>query len=190
MYPKSFDWKHVLTQSGNQGNCGSCYIFSTLRMTEARLRILYNHDIKLSVQHAVDCSYYNQGCDGGYPYLVMKFSNENQLIPEDCHNYYGRNDRCSASCNINELKYHYKIKDYKYIGGSYGKCSEKGLMEEIFKKGPVVVSFEPDYNFMFYKKGVYHSLSENTWMDKGLMKPEWEKVDHSVLVVGWGNDYF
>ncbi len=26
-----------------------------------------------SVQHAMDCNYYNQGCDGGYSMLVSKF---------------------------------------------------------------------------------------------------------------------
>jgi len=61
-------------------------------------------------------------------------------------------------------------------------------MQELFKKGPIVVSFEPDYNFMMYKSGIYHSLDEKTWISKGIPKPEWEKVDHSVLLVGWGED--
>ncbi len=56
------------------------------------------------------------------------------------------------------------------------------------EKGPIVVSFEPDYNFMMYKSGIYHSLDEKTWISKGIPKPEWEKVDHSVLLVGWGED--
>ena len=86
------------------------------------------------------------------------------------------------------MPYIYKATDYKYIGGSYGKCSQKKMMEEIYKNGPIVVSFEPDYNFMMYKNGVYHSLGEETWMSNGLPKPEWEKVDHSVLLVGWGED--
>ena len=43
-------------------------------MIEARLRIHEDENVKLSVQHAVDCDVYNQGCDGGYPYLVEKFA--------------------------------------------------------------------------------------------------------------------
>ena len=61
-------------------------------------------------------------------------------------------------------------------------------MQELKEKGPIVVSFEPDYNFMMYKSGIYHSIDEKTWISKGLPKPEWEKVDHSVLLVGWGED--
>jgi cathepsin C len=60
------------------------------------------------------------------------------------------------------------------------------MMEDIYKNGPIVVSFEPDYNFMLYKKGIYHSLYNDSWIVKGLPKPEWEKVDHSVLLAGWG----
>lgn len=86
-FPLNFDWKHALKPSASQGDCGSCYTVSTLRMIEARLKILYNHDVNLSFQHALDCSYYNQGCNGGYPYLVMKFANEFELIPEHCQPY-------------------------------------------------------------------------------------------------------
>lgn len=81
------------------------------------------------------------------------------------------------------------MSDYKYIGDSYGQCSQKKMMEELYKNGPIVVSFEPDYNFMMYKSGIYHAIEENTWIEKGLPKPEWQKVDHSVLLVGWGNNY-
>lgn len=62
------------------------------------------------------------------------------------------------------------------------------MIEELYKNGPLVVSFEPDYNFMFYKSGIYHSLSGETWINQGMPKPEWQKVDHSVLLVGWGED--
>jgi cathepsin C len=87
MFPKSFDWKDKLKSAGSQGNCGSCYVYSTIRMIQARLKIKYDHDVDLSVQHALDCSFYNQGCNGGYPFLVMKFANEFQLIPEICKPY-------------------------------------------------------------------------------------------------------
>jgi hypothetical protein len=92
------------------------------------------------------------------------------------------------TCDIANLPFKYKAENYHYVGGSYGQCSEKKLMEELYKNGPIVVSFEPDYNFMMYKSGIYHSIDEKTWISKRLPKPEWEKVDHSVLLVGWGED--
>lgn len=59
------------------------------------------------------------------------------------------------------------------------------MMEELMNKGPIVVSFEPTSDFMYYNGGVYHSVDAE-WVRKGLDKPEWEKVDHSVLLYGWG----
>jgi cathepsin C len=42
---------------------------------------------KLSVQHILSCSVYNQGCDGGYAYLALKFGNEVEIFPESCMPY-------------------------------------------------------------------------------------------------------
>jgi cathepsin C len=188
-FPKAFDWKDKLKEAGSQGNCGSCYVYSTMRMLEARLKILFDHNIDLSVQHALDCSFYNQGCGGGYPYLVMKYSSEFELIPESCKSYQEATGQCyTNTCNINDLPYIYRTKDYKYVGGSYGSCSERAIMDEVYHNGPIVVSFEPDYNFMMYKSGVYHSIGDDTWITHAVPKPEWEKVDHSVLLVGWGEE--
>jgi cathepsin C len=187
MYPKSFSWKSRILGVGKQGSCGSCYAFSTMKMLEARLNISKNEFVSLSVQHAISCSFYNQGCSGGYPYLVMKFANEFELIPEQCKPYLESDGKCSANyCDIKTIPYIYKANNNRYLGGSYGQCSQKIMMDELMKNGPIVVSFEPDYNFMMYKSGIYHSIDNNTWITKGLPKPEWEKVDHSVLLVGWG----
>jgi cathepsin C len=60
-------------------------------------------------------------------------------------------------------------------------------MKELYENGPIVISFEPSYQFMHYKSGIYDSLKEN-WTHQGATKPEWEKVDHSVIAVGWGYD--
>jgi cathepsin C len=37
-------------------------------------------------------------------------------------------------------------------------------MEEVKKNGPVVVSFEPAHDFMYYRKGIYHSVEANEWI--------------------------
>lgn len=60
-------------------------------------------------------------------------------------------------------------------------------MKEVMREGPIVVSFEPDYLFMLYKKGIYYSVGD-TWLTRKENKPIWTKVDHSVVLVGWGFD--
>mmetsp|Transcript_28513 Transcript_28513/g.25386 ORF Transcript_28513/g.25386 Transcript_28513/m.25386 type:complete len:167 (-) Transcript_28513:260-760(-) len=107
-----------------------------------------------------------------------------ELVPESCNSYHESNGECST-CDTTTLPELYKVKDYSFVGGTYGKSNEKNIMEEIHKNGPVVVSFEPGYDFMSYNGGVYSS-SEADWVAKGEKRPIWEKVDHSVLCYGWG----
>ena len=47
--PKQFSWKHVLDTPREQKDCGSCYIFATLEMLQARLQILYDEEVRLSI---------------------------------------------------------------------------------------------------------------------------------------------
>ena len=51
---------------------------------EARLKIKHNYKERISLNHILNCSVTNQGCDGGYSYLVSKFGAEFELIPKSC----------------------------------------------------------------------------------------------------------
>ncbi len=61
-------------------------------------------------------------------------------------------------------------------------------MEEILANGPIVVNFEPQFDFMFYGGGIYHSAYAADWILNSDERPQWEKVDHSVLCYGWGEE--
>lgn len=37
-------------------------------------------------------------------------------------------------------------------------------MEEMMENGPIVVSFEPNYDFMYYSEGIYHSVDAEEWL--------------------------
>jgi cathepsin C len=186
--PKNFDWKDKLKPTESQGGCGSCYAYAAMRMLEARIKILFDDDVKLSVQHALDCSYYNQGCKGGYSFLVFKFSQDFELVPEDCHPYNAKIGKCADSCDVSRLDFPYTVESFSYLGGGYGRTDETMMMEELYKNGPFVVSIEPDADFVYYQSGIYSSINNITWVTQGISPPEWRKVDHSVLLVGWGED--
>jgi len=55
------------------------------------------------------------------------------------------------------------------------------IKDELVARGPVVMSFEPREDFMYYKAGVYKSGPNK-------IHQEWEQVDHAVLLVGYGED--
>ena len=67
--PKSIDWEKngKVTSVKNQGNCGSCWAFSTVGAIESALAIKKNKLIDLSEQQLMDCSkdYDNDSCNGG-----------------------------------------------------------------------------------------------------------------------------
>ena len=106
------------------------------------------------------------------------------MILDKCYNQYA--DGCSRNCKNSDLdKITLKVANNRYVGGSYGKCSEEKILREVYDNGPIVISLEPDYSFMFYKSGIYMSPNNN-WFINNLPKPEWEKVDHSMVLVGWG----
>ena len=141
-------------------------------MLTARLRI-QGHDVLLSPQQTVDCNSYNQGCDGGYPFLVEKFGTENYLVTEKSYPYVAKTQKCKQHEAIEEAHTLYGVRDYKFIGGAYGKSTEKNIMEEIHKNGPVVMNFEPQFDFMFYGGGVYFSSKAADWILNKEERPEW-----------------
>ena len=93
-----------------QKDCGSCYAISTMAMLSARLRIKgVSEDADLAPQYSVDCNYYNQGCEGGYPYLVEKFVSESFAISEELYPYSGYDQKCNQEA-LKKAKQVYGVK--------------------------------------------------------------------------------
>jgi len=199
---KNWDWRNVggvsyVSSVKTQGSCGSCYIFSTVNSLEARLRILTNNQDKteFSKQFPVSCSFYSEGCDGGYPILIGKFFNEFELVPESCFPYKGDgNIKCSEVCDYTKSKKKYTVSKYGYIGGHYGGLTEALMLKELRARGPISGNMQIPISFHYYSSGIYsnsqlkknsHLISHLKMIDKSIF---WEKVDHSVTIVGYGEE--
>lgn len=73
-----------------------------------------------------------------------------------------------------------KVGEYGQVGGVMGRATERDIMQEIARNGPVVMSMAVDYPFMLYKGGVY-SPPPGQWGGS-------KTLAHLVLCYGWGFD--
>lgn len=183
----AFDWRNKdgkdwLQPVVTQGDCGSCYTISTVHMLTARNRITKNDPSKepFSVMFPLYCSEYNQGCDGGYGFLQSKWAEDVGLVPESCAPF-AESTSCHAllDCDLGSTRF--RATNHHYVGGFYGASDEARIREELVRNGPLVMSFEPKEDFMYYKGGVYKSGANK-------IHQEWEQVDHAVLLAGYGED--
>jgi len=184
---EEFDWrkkdgKNWLTPVVTQGDCGSCYTIATVHMLTARNRIRAKStsEPSFSVSFPLYCSEFNQGCDGGYGFLQTKWSEDVGLIPGHCAPFSQGGGSCKTvpSCNLGSKRY--RAANHHYVGGYYGGSDADSIKKELLR-GPVVMSFEPSEDFMYYKNGVYRSGPHK-------IHQEWEQVDHAVLLVGYGKE--
>jgi hypothetical protein len=142
---KDVEWQAPITV---QGNCGSCYAVAAVYALQSRANLLLaregiNEPIKLSTQSVVSCSYYNQGCNGGLEMLVHRHAKEAGIPLESCMPYTsgstGAVPMCVSQCfdDPSELVY---AKDYGYVGGFNGQCSEARLLRNLYEYGPLTVA--------------------------------------------------
>mmetsp|Transcript_112768 Transcript_112768/g.318788 ORF Transcript_112768/g.318788 Transcript_112768/m.318788 type:complete len:586 (-) Transcript_112768:159-1916(-) len=182
----SLDWRDVDGQNWlqpvvQQGDCGSCYTISTVHMLTSRNRIRRGDTSEpaFSVSFPLYCSEYNQGCDGGYGFLQSKWAEDIGLIPESCAPFSEGGGACEVSPDCDLGSRRYRATAHHYVGGFYGGSDEALIREELTNNGPIVLSFEPKEDFMYYKEGIYQSAPNK-------IHQEWEQVDHAVLAVGYG----
>jgi cathepsin C len=180
---------------------------------ESRFRIASKNKLKINVspQNILDCSIYNQGCAGGYPYLVMKHVHEFGAVESECAPYEGSDAKCKADkflvkpkkssatspasflqeADSSEASCHrrYYISDYRYVGGYYGACNEVAMMKEIYKNGPVIVAFQAPGSLFYYSGGIFHGPKPQ-WHEDNHRKDLniWEQTNHAVVGVGWGEE--
>jgi len=179
--PATVDWvtKGAVTGIKNQGQCGSCWSFSTTGSVEGQHFIKKQASpagmkplVGLSEQNLMDCStsYGNQGCDGGLMDQAFEYIIANKGIELEADYPYTAEDGYSCL---------YKSKDR-------GACIEKyqdiptgdeaALHTAIANIGPVSVAIDASQSsFQFYSGGVYYEPQCSS-----------TQLDHGVLAVGYG----
>jgi len=165
--PESVDWvaKGDVTPVKNQGQCGSCWAFSTTGSIESRVSIAGGGLTSLSEQELVDCSKKNNGCSGGLMDYAFDFVIQNKgLCSEDDYPYTAEDGTCDdSSCTRHDA-----ISSYVDVS------STTEALEQALAAGPVSIAIEADQmSFQLYTSGVLTAACGTN-------------LDHGVLAVGYG----
>lgn len=169
LHQNSVDWRDSFKVSSvkNQGQCGSCWGFSSVGAVESAWAIKHNTLYNLSEQELIDCSTQNHGCEGGSMDLAFQYIIENGLCSNISYPYTAEDGQCNNTC-----KSLVKISNYSDIIPN----SEKMLMRAV-QHQPVSVAIQANKrSFQMYKSGIYNDP------DCGF------QLDHGVLLIGYGYD--
>jgi len=171
--PASVDWvtQGVVTPIKNQGDCGSCWAFSTTGAIECEYAIKNGELNSLSEQQLVDCSISegNLGCAGGDMDAAFKYvQKEGGLCSEASYPYTASDGVCkSSSCGT--------LYDPITTHTDVTSDDETSLINAA-AVGCVSVAIEADqYAFQYYSSGILSGTCGTS-------------LDHGVLVVGYGVD--
>jgi C1A family cysteine protease len=177
--PNSVDWsaKGAVTPVKDQGQCGSCWAFSTTGSLEGAWFLKHNALVNLSEQQLVDCSTAegNQGCNGGLMDYGFQYVVDNKGLTTD--KAYPYTATGPNACNAAGLPVAATASGFKDVPTN----SQVALMTAVVQQ-PVSVAIEADQDsFQLYASGV-------------LTKSCGTNLDHGVLLVGYGSlggvDYY
>merc|ERR1712108_113421 len=77
--PSSYDWRDhgAVTPVKNQGQCGSCWAFSTTGTVEGAIAMGTGNLVSMGEQNLMDCDSNNNACNGGNPYMALEYILQN-----------------------------------------------------------------------------------------------------------------
>ncbi|XP_057534625.1 vignain-like [Amaranthus tricolor] len=167
--PTSVDWRKMgaVTPIKNQGQCGSCWAFSTVAAVEGINQIKTGKLISLSEQELVDCdTSENQGCNGGLMDYAFDFiKKQGGITTEDTYPYVGQDGKCKLKKNIKKVS----IDGHEDVPEN----DESALLKAVANQ-PVSVAIDAGSDDMqFYSEGVYDGKCGTD-------------LNHGVAAVGYG----
>jgi C1A family cysteine protease len=173
--PTSIDWRtqNAVTPVKDQGQCGSCWSFSSSGAMEGAWAISKHTLVSLSEQQLVDCSkkYGNLGCKGGEMDSAFLYAIDNGLCSESAYPYVSGQTLAAGTCQTCTPV------------ATFSDCMDVSpddqlvLQSAVANKGPVSIAIEADTRiFQSYSSGVITSTSCGT------------NLDHGVLIVGYGTE--
>ncbi|NXL66987.1 CATB protein, partial [Chordeiles acutipennis] len=186
--PDNFDsrtqWPNcpTISEIRDQGSCGSCWAFGAVEAISDRICVHTNArvSVEVSAEDLLSCCGFEcgMGCNGGYPSGAWRYWTERGLVSGGLYDSHVGNLCPAIPSSVWPDNAILMVGLFSSLGiTSYGvPRSEKEIMAEIYKNGPVEGAFIVYEDFLMYKSGVYQHVSG-------------EQVGgHAIRILGWGVD--
>lgn len=196
--PQVLDWRdsNCITPAGDQGNCGSCYVFAATATVEA-MAILAGapEDINISEQDILSCanepiaigrfSIDPAGCAGGYGAAVFEFLKTHDAVMEEDFAYQGGdwigNGVPQVDCYSAPAS-GWRVDSWHLVASSQANgIPTTDELKAALQNGPLWVGYMVYDDFLTY------------WFSGGVSSPPYSHSSgggtywHSVLLVGYDN---
>eukprot|EP00998_Keelungia_sp_KM082_P005867 NODE_2156_length_1124_cov_5185.018054_g2138_i0.p2 GENE.NODE_2156_length_1124_cov_5185.018054_g2138_i0~~NODE_2156_length_1124_cov_5185.018054_g2138_i0.p2 ORF type:complete len:318 (+),score=80.71 NODE_2156_length_1124_cov_5185.018054_g2138_i0:77-1030(+) len=170
----SVDWrtKGAVTPIKNQGQCGSCWSFSSTGNMEGQWAIAGNALVGLSEEELVQCSKNgNMGCNGGLMDNAFQWVIKNGGIDSESDYPYTSGSGITGTCKTaKESKHVAKFSSYKDV-----TKTESAMATWTEANGPLSVAVDAESGWQTYSGGIMKTCTGT-------------QLDHGVLVVGFGEE--
>jgi C1A family cysteine protease len=178
--PERFDWRDagVISEVGDQGNCGCCYAFAAASNFESAILIDGGPLYHFSVNNVKECDWWaiNTGlasCSGGNASMVASFLSQQGMALETCDPFNPRNLTCKDDC-----PYYFTLTGWLQISGSE-VAPTSALKDYVYNYGPMFVA-------MIAANGLGWPTEFSTYDGSYTLYYDGSgTLDHAIMIVGW-----